>query len=386
MIPLSQPHIGKVLRLVIFRDDVQVFNPWKFNVAGDDLYVTSRGSDGDFHHFSLHATGRIHYRMERKAVHLMRNATAIAGARGWMHAITFRFNPGSSDILKAKPVTTTRDVFKVDVPLGRVLQVDVLLQKPHDDKPLPLYSQHFRPVWERPLRSGGRILILIALSPLDDADAKFEAYVRDELRITVNKPPKNHSAEIMQIPDGSGANDVRITNAAPQTYRWNDPQPVNAAPARSVTVALKPAEAVLRAPNGVSVGTVMLTGCNASPSLHLEEEAEIDAGTFILRLFPEGLIRGSTFLLTPMYLSTSIRLCGVARHFHLRFRGSFDGDSFTVRVAKHSVGAPLRDENSAPMVERLSVVVPHEEITVSAALDAPITIRPIVGTVGRKVP
>jgi hypothetical protein len=153
------------------------------------------------------------------------------------------------------------------------------------------------------------------------------------------------------------------------------------------TVDLAPTRSILRAPNGIPVGTVMLSGCSGiSVSSQVDRDIEFDAGTIILELFTEGLIRGSSFLLKPMYLDTFMQVSGVEKRLTFRLRGSFDGEALNLNLGKHSMGVTVRYEGRPSAIERLSVGFPRDDVNLSASLDTPMTVLRIAGTLGRYLP
>lgn len=158
---------------------------WKFWVAGNEIYCTSR-NQGSVTKISIHHSGQIHMHLGSGKQILARPVTLGSGE--WLHSIEIRFLL-SPDALYPFPENLKKKVAcLIEVPLNCYAILNLLTTANSDqvNVPLPNEFSGAMVVWRTRLRSGQKVVLLARVMELDDDNIQAIRHIRQELRPKAN--------------------------------------------------------------------------------------------------------------------------------------------------------------------------------------------------------
>jgi hypothetical protein len=121
------PIEGKAIRFAPGRDNEPAASFWKIWAEGSEIYASSRSPNG-LAKISVHASGQIHCRLERKLKHDMAPLMQL-GSGPWLHAFELRFllSDSAHSPFGERESLKNKSSYLLDVPGGFLLHANLIV-------------------------------------------------------------------------------------------------------------------------------------------------------------------------------------------------------------------------------------------------------------------
>lgn len=398
---VKTPVEGKEIRFAPTRSRVpslsgQLAEPassiWKVWAEGSEVYALARGL-GEMK-ISVHESGEIHLFQAAKQKQDLA-PTMQLGTSPWAHAFELRFLLNDDALLpmdQRKSLKNKRALL-ISVPHGFVLYTNLIVAPAGSPLDFPLPPE-FLPagvaIWRRRLRNG-RVAVLVGrVLALDDQTREGFKGLQD-LKITATiketAPTQGERyAELHHMYWSAGGNVILVMPVGDDFFRSEQTTvPLDTRqPMRTFRYQSDYAEAVLSAPDGKRVAVIEFPKVDQKIEVVKGQPKEVEFGQVTLRIEPNNLIPGSSFIVRPCPVACNPRIGGASfRRWDNWIRARFDGSCLSAQVLRGS-GA-LQNKNLATPIsglegsEEISVTVPFNEIKLSATLDQPSTSSEFIG-------
>jgi hypothetical protein len=298
----------------------------------------------------------------------------------WLHAFEVRFLL-SSGILKPPRIAPSRKShFLAEVPDDSVLLLNLLVGK----SPKPTEAEAFvpsefsgaQPLWRTALRNKRPVLLLGRLHAMNEENRDAIRHLRFELNVTVNLsgPAKNPYIELYRlIWTPAGGNVLLVVPMGPEGYREPEASIEGPVGVRTLAVSTPRAGLALFAPDGAPVGSLSLSGSDATVQLRKNVAAHTTIGKLTPSPEPANLRPGEKFVSRPVLLSCRPTIDGgQPRTWDYTVACRFDGTTFEVDIRTLSSSLSRAD---APEEALLGLAVTEEIVLV-----APIDFAPLRAT------
>lgn len=250
------------------------------------------------------------------------------------------------------------------------------------DLPLPVEFSGSTPLWRARL-GDGRIAVLIGrVLPLDDENRQSIENLR---QVKMNIPGNNTAstdryAEIHHVHwSETGGNIILVVAASDGMFRPEEEPPAAEArdqATRSINFQSDGDTVNLIAPDGRFIGVIEVPAIELPIEFVKGQSKFVELGQARLRIQPDNLVAGSSFIMPPRELSCNPRFDGAGfRRFCIDIHARFDGACLSAEITQTS--GSLQNKNlHAPITqmddsEELLVSIPTGGIKLSATLDAP---------------
>jgi hypothetical protein len=368
---------GKAIRVGPGQAGQPIGSIWKFWVEGNELYAIGR--DMGHAKISVHASGRIHMRGEKRDMQLLAPAVPLAGSR-WNHVLEVRFLIAPDRVrLPPKKLKKKDKAFLVDVADGRALVLNLIISAADGDTNASLPGQFAggRLLWRSSLIDGRAVALIGRVTPID---AENQAHIErfrgvDGPKVTLTDVTKSlPEMEICQVSwsqeGGNFALIVPMGREVVRTVGGPTRHGADGAPARrpEVSVICPDASCEIVAPNRAVIGNVSICGTVARATLSKNEHVRVQLGTIRLAIHAEHLITGQTFE-TPSFTMECVPTVDgrKPRNWDYSVHCKYDGEALIATIRPNSVGLLANESSSLPPEEGIILVAPVDGLTLVAS-------------------
>ncbi len=383
---LSPPLVtGKAFRVAPGQSGQPVASFWRFWVEGRELYAVNRDSGST--KISVHASGQIHMRLEKRDLQLLAPALTLVGSR-WNHALEIRYLIAPDRFRPApKRLKKEEKAFLVEVADGNALILNLMVAAAGavtNSGPPPQFGGA-RQLWKSSLADGRSVLLVGRVIPLDAENQNHIERLRGvdgskaTFSGTTTSPPQMELTQVFWSPQGGnialivpvGEEAIRRLGK-PASTESDEPGLARL----EVDVACPDASCEIIAPNGAVIATVLIAGSANRVKLAKNEHVGSQLGTVRLVMHAEHLIRGQTFE-TPVFRLECIPTVAGVRPRDWAYSAScaYDGASLTVTIRPMSVGLLFDDRSAASSglqhSEQIILVAPAGGLSATATMVQP---------------
>lgn len=368
--------VGKAFRVGPGQAGQPIASIWKFWVEGNELYAISR--DTGSAKISVHASGQIHMRGEKRDMQLLAPAVPLAGS-SWSHVLEVRYLIAPDRVRWPPRKLKKKDkAFLVDVADGRALVLNLIISAVNGDSNASLASQFAggRLLWRSSLRDGRAVALIGRVIPID---AENQAHIErfrgvDGPKVTLSDTPKSPpEMEVCQVSwsqeGGNFALVVPMGSEAVRTIGRPTSQDADGGLSRRPEVAVNCTDAscAVTAPNRAVVATVSICGSAGRATLSKNEHVRVQLGTIRLTMHTEHLIAGQTFETSSFTIESVPTVDGIRpRNWDYSVRCKYDGVALTATIRPRSVGLMTNESSSLPLDEAIIFVAPVDGLTIVA--------------------
>lgn len=329
---------------------------------------------------SVHASGQIHVRLERRDLQLLAPPLPLDGS-SWDHTVEIRYLI-SPDRFRPTPkkLKKKEKAYLVDVADGNALVLNLIVARSGTTSAMPPQFSGAQPLWKSTLADGRQALLLARVMPLNEENQEHIARVRgaNGLKVTYagETPPSPHVELAHVFWSTTGGNVILIIPAGTETIRkLGKPASLESAGSHrrqpEVDCECPNASVELRAPNGARVAVLALEGGRTRVTLSKNEHIATQLGQFRLTRFDENLIAGQKFELPPVSLLAAASVAGLRpREWNYRVSCAYDGTDLSVTIRPISAALRIGESDSHPDLrrdEQVLLTAPSSALTINAA-------------------
>jgi hypothetical protein len=391
---INLPIEGKAIRFGPSRDQEPAASLWKIWVEGNEVYASTRNFGGTAK-VSVHASGQVHYRLEKKLKQDLAPVMQL-GSGPWRHAFELRFllSDGAHSPFGERESLKNKSAYLIPVPDGFLLYANLIIGSKGTPFDCPLPSEFLpagQTLWRSRLRDGRPAVLVTRLLELDDQNREHIRYLREELKPTVTSsttPTGSKYIELLHLHwSPGGGNVILAVPMGEEAFRSEQEiVPSGALPLAPRHFRYRSFRSTvdLFAPDGQRVATIELAEVDKQVALVKGQPSEIEIGTVNMLREPTKLISGSKFIASPRKLISTPNLGGASpRNWEYIIHAAFDGSCLSVEFRQNS--ASLQNRNSAAPIsqldngEEIMMTIPAPTVKLSSTLDVPFTSAAFVG-------
>lgn len=368
---------GKAIRIAPGQSGQPIASFFKYWIEGSELYAMNR--DAGSLKFSIHASGQVHLRMERRDLQLLAPALLLDGT-DWKNALEIRYLI-AADRSRPRPrkLKKGEKALLVNISDGEVLYLNLLVANSgagHTSTMPPDFGQ-YQAVWTSPLTDGRQVLLTARVAALDLENQAHITRLRgaEGPKVTFASASQSAHVELTHVFWSGGGNVVLIVPAGSEAIRQLG-RPASQLELASdrrqpeVPYSFPDASCDIIAPNGATIATLTLTGAHGSVNVSKNEYVPLPMGSAHLLRHDANLLTGQTFEVPPILLDAVPSIAGIRpRNWQYRVSCTFDGADLSVTLRPLSVSLRAKgDTTASPLLgdERLLLRAPSEGLTVLA--------------------
>lgn len=348
---IQLPIRTKELRVAVGRNSIPISNSWRFwvNDKNGDIFLSTRNMGKDIK-VTVHNFDHIHFKRDGDKEFTQMAPPILMGNGKWLHLIELRFLVGK-DAFIPKQDEKSRKVMLANLSEENMLILNLFVGNKGTslNEPLPPEFNPTEPLWK--ISAKGRPVILSSrIGPIDDHNADQIRYYRYELNpeILIDKDSISnendqlvymelHSFEwhqtngniILIIPRGKEA--IRIIESKPK-------EPNKIDNIMQIDFSSPEANIEIPAPNGEIIAILSINNNNGKIDLEKNKWIKGILAEFTLKLNPEKIIVGESFMKRQIKLTCVPTVDGVKpRNWNYVVEYEFNGNSLIVNIHPLSI-------------------------------------------------
>jgi hypothetical protein len=364
---------------------------WRVWAEGNEVYASSR-TPGGSPKISVHASGKIHYRLEAKLKKDLADAMPFAGER-WLHAVELRFllSPGALPPLGEREGLENKAAYLIPVADGFFLCANLIIGAAGASADTSLPAELVpggQTLWRARLRDGRLAVLVARMLALDEQNMRAIRYIRNELKPNFSVPDAQHlgRVEILHLHwSPTGGNVVLVVPMGEEAFRLEtDYSSFSDIPRRYFHYSSGAATLDLAAPDGRIVASFELGAIDKRIELVKGTPKLEGIGLLTMRIHPENLVTGNKFIGLPLMTSFTPTIGDVmlSNRQHV-IHSHFDGVGLTTEL--RATSGSLRNKNLEKPIaelrddEELLFASPPTNLKLSATLDKPVASAELTG-------
>ena len=391
---INLPIEGKAIRFGPSRNQEPAASLWKVWVEGNEVYASTRNFGGAAK-VSVHASGQVHYRLEKKLKQDLAPVMQL-GSGPWLHAFELRFllSDGAHSPFRERESLKNKSAYLIPVPDGFLLYANLIIGSkgtPFDCTLPPELLPAGQTLWRSRLRDGRPAVLVARLLQLDNQNREHIKYLREELKPTATFPATSTGSKYIELLhlhwSPSGGNVILAVPMGEEAFRSEQEGVPPGAPTdapRHFRYRSLRSTVHLFAPDGQRVGTIELAEVDKEVELVKGQPKTIELGTVTMLIEPTKLISGSKFIASPRKLICTPNLGGASPpNWQYVIHAAFDCSCLSAELRQNS--ASLQNRNFAAPISQLDngeeivMTIPAATLKLSSTLDVPLASGALVG-------